>query len=222
MEKIARMSMAAVLRKLEGLYDPPRTFLRWRTPLDLLVATILSAQCTDDRVNIVTQALFKKHRKPEDYVKTSQRQLERAIHSCGTFRVKARYIRTLSRILLRKHNGKVPESMEELLELPGVGRKTAVIVLHAAFEKEEGIAVDTHVQRLARRLGLTRKKTPEKIELDLIRQTPRAKWGRLNTLLISHGRAVCTARNRQCAACAFKDACPSSLAHGRRDLAQPK
>lgn len=209
-----------VLRTLRAQYRPPRTFLAWKTPLDLLVATILSAQCTDARVNIVTKALFRTCRRPDDYLRIRAAALERVIHSCGTFRNKARYIRRLCAILLEKHGGKVPDTMEDLVALPGVGRKTAAIILWAVFGKNEGIACDTHVIRLARRLGLTRQRTPGKIELDLMRHTPRRDWGRLTTLLISHGRAVCTAKNRQCGRCVFARRCPSSLVTGKRDLAK--
>jgi endonuclease-3 len=216
----SKLTAKDVISTLEKIYSPPRTFLHWKTPLDLLVATILSAQCTDDRVNIVTKTLFRNCRTPEDYLAVRRTALERDIHSCGTYRVKAKYVQELSEILLKDFHGKVPDTMEGLLILPGVGRKTAIIVLYAAFGKEEGIAVDTHVKRLALRLGLTRHRTPEKIELDLQKQTPRGKWGALNTLLISLGRAVCTARNRKCGACVFRDSCPSSLEAGRSDRAE--
>ncbi|MDD4627843.1 MAG: endonuclease III [Candidatus Peribacteraceae bacterium] len=209
-----------ILQALKRLYRPPRSFLNWKTPLDLLVATILSAQCTDKRVNIVTQSLFKKLRNPQDYVRIPRRELEQVIHSCGTFRAKARYIQELCRILLEKHQGKVPRTMEELVHLPGVGRKTAAIVLYGAFNKNEGIATDTHVMRLARRLGLTRHKTQGKIERDLMEFYPRKEWGRMNALFISHGRAVCTAKNRQCEKCVFRKQCPSSLEMGKGDLSR--
>lgn len=207
-----------ILRTLKRLYHPPRSFLQWKTPLDLLVATILSAQCTDVRVNIVTKTLFRHFRKPEDYIAVPRKKLEVLIHSCGTFHAKAKYIQELCRILLTKHRGRVPRTMEELVHLPGVGRKTAAIVLYGAFNKNEGIATDTHVMRLARRLGLTRHKDQAKIERDLMRLFPRKEWGRMNALFISHGRAVCTARNRKCEKCAFKKRCPSSLVLGKKDL----
>jgi len=209
-----------VLAALKRLYHPPRSFLKWKTPLDLLVATILSAQCTDKRVNIVTQSLFRKLRKPEDYLRISRKELEADIHSCGTFHMKAKHIQELCKILLAEHGGKVSRTMEELTKLPGVGRKTAAIVLYAAFGKNEGIATDTHVMRLARRLGLTRHKTQEKIERALMELYPRKEWGRMNALFISHGRAVCTAKNRQCEKCVFRKRCPSSLVMGKKDLAK--
>ncbi|MBU2213366.1 endonuclease III [Patescibacteria group bacterium] len=208
-----------ILKDLEKIYDPPRSFLNWKTPLDLLVSTILSAQCTDVRVNMVTKELFKKCRSAEDYRDISRSELEELIRPCGTFRVKAKHIQGLSNILVEKYKGKVPQTMEGLVELPGVGRKTAAIILYAAFGKLEGIAVDTHVMRLAQRLGLSKNKTPQKIEQDLMRIVPKKQWGRLNTLLISHGRAVCTARNRKCENCIFKDMCLSSKEKGKKDLA---
>lgn len=214
------LSAAIVLHTLEKNYDPPRTFLHWRTPLDLLVATILSAQCTDARVNIVTKTLYRKYKKPQDYFHIPRRELEDDIHSCGTYRNKARFIQEMCQQLLDHHHGKVPQTMEELVKLRGVGRKTASIILWACFGINEGIAVDTHVIRVTQRLGLSRHKDPKKIELDLMKAVPRKKWGELTTLLISHGRAVCTARNRQCEKCVFKKTCPSSLVMGRGDLAK--
>jgi len=204
------ISVIAVIRELEKLYHPPKSFLKWKTPLDLLVATILSAQCTDVRVNMVTKELFKKLRTVQDYINIPKRDLEKLIRPCGTFRNKAKHIKGLSKILIEKHKGRVPKTMEELVALPGVGRKTAAIVLFAAFGKIEGIAVDTHVMRLSQRLGLTREKTPKKIENDLMKKIPKSKWGKINPLLISHGRRVCTARNRNCGVCVFKNVCPSS------------
>jgi len=216
----SRLASQDVLRTLKRLYRPPRSFLHWKTPLDLLIATLLSAQCTDVRVNIVTRTLFRKFRTPQDYVAVSRKELERLIHSCGTFHAKAKYIQQLCHILTEKHHGKVPRTMEELIRLPGVGRKTAAIVLYGAFNKNEGIATDTHVMRLARRLGLSRHKDQAKIERDLMRLFPRREWGRMNALFISHGRAVCMAKNRQCEECVFRNKCLSSLILGKRDLAK--
>jgi endonuclease-3 len=212
--------MAVVLRTLSKLYHPPKTFLRFRTPLDLLVVTILSAQYTDKKVNEVSQTLFRKYRRAEDYAHVKRTELERDIRSTGFYHTKARHIQELCHILLHEHGGKVPRTMEELTALPGVGRKTAAIILSVVFGKQEGIAVDTHVLRLARRLGLTREKTQDKIERDLMRQAPRKDWGRVTTLMIGHGRAVCTAKNRQCARCVFRRQCPSSLVLGRADQAK--
>jgi endonuclease III len=217
------LRLKTVLDELGAIYKPPKTFLHYRTPLDLLVAVILSAQCTDARVNIVTETiLYPKYKTAKDYVSVKREQLERDIQSCGTFRMKAKSIQGACHILLQKHGGEVPRTMEELIELPGVGRKTANVILSAAFGINAGIAVDTHVQRLAQRLGLSTHDDPTKIELDLMPEAPRAQWRRVTTLLISHGRAVCTARNRDCPGCVFKDRCPSSLVLGKKDLAKPK
>ncbi len=204
------MKIERIIKDLEKLYNPPKSFLNWKTPLDLTVATVLSAQCMDERVNMVTKELFKKCRSAQDYVDIPKRELEKIIRPCGTFRVKAKYLKGIGKKLVKDHEGKVPKSMGELIKLPGVGRKTAAIILYAAFNKLEGVAVDTHVMRLSQRLGLTKSKTPEKIEKDLMKIVPKKHWGRFNTLMISHGRAVCTARNRKCAKCVFKDICPSS------------
>jgi endonuclease-3 len=214
------LNVGYVIRELEKLYDPPQSFLFWKTPLDLVVATILSAQCTDARVNTITPSLFRQCRTPADYVALSQKELERVIHSCGTFRVKAKHIRQLCKLLIERHNGKVPQTLAELTALPGIGKKTASIILYAAFGLQGGIAVDTHVMRLARRMGLTRQKNPDKIALELEQQVPRKQWGRLNTLFISHGRTVCTARNRKCAEGVFQNRCPSSKEQNRKDLAK--
>lgn len=211
------LSAPTILKALKKLYNPPRTFLQWRTPLDLLVVTILSAQCTDKRVNLVSRTLFKKYRTAADYLSVPHYALEQDIRTCGFFRSKARYIQGMCRMLTEKHRGKVPQTMDELTALPGVGRKTAAIILWAAFGKNEGIAVDTHVMRLAQRLGLSRHKDPKKIELDLMQKFPRKEWGHLTTLLISHGRSVCIARNRGCDRCVFKKKCPSSSVMGRKD-----
>jgi endonuclease III len=212
------IDLPIVLRTLRKRHSPPRTFLQFRTPLDLLVATILSAQCTDVRVNAVTQnILYPKYRTAKDYASVSQKELEKDIHSCGTFRNKARHIRQMCNLLIKDHGGAVPETLDALVQLPGVGRKTACVVLWAAFGKTEGVAVDTHVQRVARRLGLSTGTTPERIEKDLMRKASRKDWGVLTTLLISHGRATCTARKRQCDVCPFKKACPSSWVTQKKD-----
>jgi len=211
--------LSTVLQKLEKLYDPPKTFLHFRTPLDLLVVTVLSAQCTDKQVNAVSKELYKKYKKAEDYVRVSRAELERDIRSTGFYKQKAKNIQGLCHIILQKHKGKVPQTMEELVQLPGVGRKTASIILSVAFNKCEGIAVDTHVMRLSRRLGLSKHKAQDKIEQDLMKAVLRKQWGKVTTLLISHGRAVCTARNRKCEECVFKKDCPSSEVMGRGDRA---
>lgn len=213
--------LETVVKTLETLYDPPKTFLHFRTPLDLLVAVILSAQCTDARVNIVTETiLYPKYKTAKDYLAVTRQELEKDVHSCGTYRMKAKHIQETCAILIEKHEGKVPQTMEELTELPGVGRKTASVVLAAAFDINAGIAVDTHVMRVSRRLGLTAHKEQGKIEQDLMAHAPRKRWRDVTVLLISHGRAVCTARKRQCERCVFNAECPSSLTRGKPDLAE--
>lgn len=208
-----------VIRELEQLYDPPRSFLQWSNPLELVIATVLSAQCTDERVNKVTADLFRTYRTAEDYRSASLADLEEAIRPVGTFRVKARHIQGIARMVLEEYGGQVPQTMEDLIRLPGVGRKTATIVLYAAFNSCQGIAVDTHVLRLAQRLGLTTAHDPLGVERDLLPAVPRRQWCRVNPLLISHGRAVCTARARKCGGCVFRDRCPSSLTRGLSDRA---
>lgn len=211
--------MDTVLTELGKLYKPPKTFLHFRTPLDLLVATILSAQCTDARVNIVTEKiLYLKYKTAQDYVQVRREELEQDIHSCGSYRMKAGFIQDTCHLLLQHFNGEVPRTMAELTTLKGVGRKTASVVLAAAFNINEGIAVDTHVMRLSRRLGLTNQTAQEKIEKDLMSQAPQKRWRDVTVHLISHGRAVCTARNRKCEECVFADRCPSSKLLGKRDL----
>ena len=183
---------------LQKLYPDAGCTLDWTTPLDLLVATILSAQCTDKRVNEVTKSLFRKYRTPRDYLDVPVTELERDIHSCGTFRMKAKAIRESCQTILEQFFGNVPKTMGEMLKLRGVGRKTASVVLGDAFDVHEGIAVDTHVMRVSRRLGLTRKTTQAGIEADLMNQVPQKDWSRISHLLIAHGRAVCTARAHKC------------------------
>jgi endonuclease III len=200
-----------IIRKLKRAYPDAKCSLNHSNPFELLVATILSAQCTDERVNIVTSDLFRKYRKPEDYLKVSPRELEKDIQSTGFFRNKTKSIQGTSRMLTETYGGEVPDTMEELLELPGVARKTANVVLGNAFEIASGVVVDTHVTRLSHRLGLTQQKTAEKIEQDLIKIVPKKDWVIFSHLLIYHGRKICKARNPQCAECAVEKECPSSF-----------
>jgi endonuclease-3 len=217
------LALDRVLRDLGKLYTPPKTFLHFRTPVDLMVAVILSAQCTDARVNIVTETiLYPKYKTPEDYVNVRREELEEDIHSCGTFRMKAQAIQEACKRLIEVYKGVMPRTMAELTTLRGVGRKTASVILAAAFDINEGIAVDTHVQRVAQRLGLSDKSDVGKIELDLMKAAPQKQWRDVTVYLISHGRAVCTARARKCGACVFKKDCPSSLVMNRSDKAKPK
>jgi endonuclease-3 len=200
-----------VYERLATLYPDAECELTFTSPLELLIATILSAQCTDVRVNLVTATLFQKYRKPEDYLAVPAEELEEDIHSTGFFRNKAKNIRGACQRLLEVYGGEVPDSMEELLTLPGVARKTANVVLGNIFNKAEGIAVDTHVTRLSGLLGLSVHTDPPKIERDLMRLFPQAQWTLISHLLILHGRRVCIARRPQCAACVLNDVCPSAF-----------
>jgi len=204
---IPTMSGAEVIRSLDALYPRIKTPLRHDDVFQLLIATVLSAQSTDAQVNKITPILFKEYPTPQSMSKATVRSLERIVKSTGFFHVKARRIKEISTTLVTKFGGSVPDSMDELLTLPGVGRKTANIVLSVGFEKIEGIAVDTHVFRLSRRIGLTSEKTPEKIEQDLMKITPKSEWPRLTLLLILHGRSVCFARNPQCFRCVLSKKC---------------
>lgn len=198
-----------ILSLLKKEYPDAGCELERSTPLDLLVATILSAQCTDVRVNIVTKPLFKKCRTPEDYVKMPQEKLEEAIHSTGFYRNKAKNIRGACRMLVEEFGSEVPRTMEEILRLPGVARKTANVVLPHAYGVTEGIAVDTHVKRLAQRLDLSKNTNPEKIETDLCALVPKNDWALFSDALIFHGRRVCSARKPDHDGCVVKNLCPS-------------
>jgi endonuclease-3 len=200
-----------VIELLEREHSDAKIALHYTNSLELLVATILSAQCTDERVNMVTKALFKKYTKAADYANADLKELEQDIKSTGFYRNKAKNIKKTSQILVEKYHSKVPKTMEELLELPGVARKTANIVLTNAFGVVEGVAVDTHVRRLAQRLGLSGNADPDKIEKDLMRIIPKDKWMRITDLLIFHGRRVCTAKRPNCAACVLNKICPSAF-----------
>ena len=198
-----------IISALKRAYPEARCSLNHSNPLELLVATILSAQCTDERVNIVTAGLFRKYRRAEDYAAAPTQELERDIHSTGFFRNKAKSIQGACRIIGERFKGRVPETMDELLELPGVARKTANVVLGNAYGIASGVVVDTHVARLSQRLGLTQNEQPEKIERDLAELVPRADWILFPHLLIAHGRAVCKARAPLCDSCALLPLCPT-------------
>lgn len=206
----ASKRVGPVMRELERSYPKAKTALRHENPLQLLVATILSAQCTDARVNMVTQKLFKKYRSAKDYADADPEQFEAEIRPTGFFRNKAKAILGMAQALVERHAGRVPQTMEELVALPGVGRKTANVVLGSAFGKNEGVVVDTHVKRIATRLGFTKHQDPEKIERDLMQLLPRGRWTQFSHVLIHHGRAVCTARRPKCEVCPVSDLCPSS------------
>lgn len=205
-----RERAAEILTRLVRAYPEARCALDHRDPLELLVATILSAQCTDVRVNQVTPALFRRCPTAADYAAIPTGELEALIQSTGFFRNKARSLRALGAVLVERHGGEVPATMEALVALPGVGRKTANVVLGNAFGKNEGIVVDTHVGRLARRLGLTREDDPVKVERDLEPLFPRSEWALLAHLLIAHGRQTCKAPRPRCAECSLADLCPSA------------
>ncbi|MCK4851866.1 MAG: endonuclease III [Candidatus Omnitrophica bacterium] len=200
-------------RILHTRYPGPQTALKHKNPVELLVATILSAQCTDERVNIVTKELFKKYRTAEDYAGASIPVFENEIRSTGFYRNKARNIIAMAGIIKDEFGGSVPDMMDELLRLPGVARKTANIILFHAFGKNEGIAVDTHVKRVSGKLGLTNNTDPVKIEQDLMRLFDRSRWGILSNLLIEHGRKVCNARRPMCPDCPLNKLCPSAGSH---------
>ncbi len=199
-----------IIRRLKRAYPGAKCSLNHGNPFELLIATILSAQCTDERVNIVTEDLFRKYRKPEDYLKVSPRELEKDIQSTGFFRNKTKSIQGTSKMLTEEFHGEVPHTMDELLELPGVARKTANVVLGNAFGIKAGVVVDTHVTRLSHRLDFTQEKTAEKIERDLIEIVPKKDWVIFPHLMIWHGRKICKARSPLCAECVVEKQCPSS------------
>jgi len=197
----------AIIKTLKSLYPQARTALRHGDPLELLVATILSAQCTDVRVNEVTRTLFKKYRGAKDYLNVPLEELENDIRPTGFYRNKAKSIRGACAVLLGDFDGKVPDTMDALLKLPGVGRKTANCVLGNFFGKAEGVVVDTHVLRLSRLIGFTRQTDPEKVEHDLMAQVPQKEWIDFSNTLIDHGRAVCKARRPDCPHCPIRRWC---------------
>lgn len=209
-QKARQARLDTILPILKRTYPEARCSLDHRSPLQLLVATILSAQCTDDRVNIVTKTLFRKYRSAADYSVSEQTTLEKDIQSTGFFRNKARSIRGMAQALVDQHGGKVPQTMDELTSLAGVGRKTANVVLGNAFGQNVGVVVDTHVTRLSQRLGLTRHTDAVKIEQDLMPIVPREMWTLFSHLLIHHGRRICTARKPFCEQCPIRPHCPSA------------
>lgn len=197
-----------VLAALKKKYPHATTALGFKNPLELLVTTILSAQCTDARVNIVTQDLFRKYRTVNDYANADAKKFEQQIRSTGFYHNKAKNIIGAAKMIVDKFKGKVPDTMEELITLPGVARKTANIVLSGAYGKIEGIAVDTHVKRVAFRLGLTINTDPAKIEQDLMKIIPRRSWWIFSNVIIYHGRQTCVAQVPRCSVCILKDICP--------------
>ena len=201
---------AQIIAGLTGAYPKAHCELNFENPLELLIATILSAQSTDKQVNIVTADLFQKYRTAQEYAEVDQTQLQSDIQSLGFFRNKARSIQACCRKLVERHNGTVPQTMEELTALDGVGRKTANVVLGNAFGINAGVVVDTHVARISKRLGLTQQEAPEKIELDLIKLVPQDQWTFFSHLLIWHGRRRCFARGPDCPGCEVSSLCPSA------------
>jgi endonuclease III len=202
--------ISEVISRLKDEYPDARTELNWENPLELLVATMLSAQTTDVRVNMVTERIFEKYRTAADYAGADPAELEADIRPTGFYRNKARSLQGMARALLDEHGGEVPRTMAGLVSLPGVGRKTANVVLGNAFGVDEGVVVDTHVRRVSRRLGLTAEKDPKKIEQDLLGVVPEGERTLFSHLLILHGRRVCKARKPDCPGCVLSDICPSS------------
>ncbi len=206
--KEAKRHAAKVLRRLERDYPDVDCELNFQNPLQLLIATILSAQCTDKRVNLVTKELFKKYQTAADFANAPLRDLEKAVQSTGFYRNKAKNIKSCCSALVEQHNGRVPKRLDALVELAGVGRKTANVVLGTGFGIPSGVVVDTHVGRISRRLGLTTESNPVKVEADLIQQLPKNRWIKYSHQLIHHGRKVCKARRAECDECVMVDICP--------------
>jgi endonuclease-3 len=220
-EKLRERAMQ-IIRALKKQYPEAKCALNHSNPLELLVATILSAQCTDERVNIVTADLFRKYRSCEDYMKAPQAELEKDINSVTFFRNKSKAIQGACQMLIEKYNGRLPQTLDALVKLPGVGRKTANVVLGVAFGIPTGIVVDTHVSRLSQRLKLTRNEQPEKIEADLMEIIPKNEWIDFSHRLIQHGRLVCKARKPDCENCAIEKYCPSSMLSGKNPYSLSK
>jgi endonuclease-3 len=204
--KILRNRVAAILEQLSKEFPDARTALNFSNELELLVATVLSAQCTDERVNLVTESLFKKYLAAQDYALANRDALEEDIHPTGFFRQKAKAIQEICQGLVERFGGEIPRRLDDLVSLPGIGRKTANLVLSEAFGMP-GIIVDTHVKRVAGRIGLTRETEPVKIEFDLMDYVPREDWSRLSNLLIFHGRKTCVARRPKCPRCSIRELC---------------
>lgn len=196
-----------IIKKLKETYPNAKCSLDFTTPFELLVAVILSAQCTDERVNKTTSSIFEKYNTPEDFAKMDLPLLENLIHSCGFYKSKAKNIKATSQILLEKYKGNLPNTMEELISLPGVGRKTANVVMLEAFNKPQGVAVDTHCKRISNRIGFSKESDPKKIENDLLKLFSKEYYYDLNHILIYHGRNICTSRNPKCETCPISNYC---------------
>ena len=205
-----RKKLPEMIRLLRKSYPSAKTALNFKTPIQMLVSTILSAQCTDVRVNKVTPALFKKYATADDFAGAKLPELQTLIRSTGFYRNKAKNIQGAAEVIVKKYKGEVPRTMDEMLELPGVARKTANVVLHNAYGIVAGVVVDTHVGRLARRLGLTDQKDAAKVEKDLMKIVPKKDWANISYWLIDHGRAVCKSQKPNCGACVLNNICPSA------------
>jgi endonuclease III len=205
-----RERAARIFDRLRDEYPDAHCALEHRNAYELTVATVLSAQCTDERVNLVTPELFRDYPDPESLAGARQEQVEKLVHSTGFFRNKAKNLIGMADAVVERHGGEIPQTMEELVALPGVGRKTANVILGNAFGIDEGVVVDTHVKRIAARLGLTKETSPVQVERDLVEIFPRDRWTLLSHLFIFHGRAVCVARKPRCEICPVSDLCPSS------------
>lgn len=206
-----RRRINRILKTLLKYYPNAKVALHFSNPLEMLVSTILSAQCTDERVNLVTKNLFKKYKTPQDYATSNINELEAQIRSTGFYRAKAKNIKNACQIIVEKFDSKVPRTMNELTSLPGIGRKTANIILSNSYGVIEGIAVDTHVARVSKRLGLTDAKDPDKIEQDLMKLINKQFWSSFTYQMIEHGRKICKARKPLCDQCSLKEVCPSAL-----------
>ncbi|HWR58543.1 MAG TPA: endonuclease III [Thermodesulfovibrionales bacterium] len=204
-----KKQLSAIIKRLKKEYPAPKTALSFRNPFELLVATVLSAQTTDVHVNRVTGTLFKKYKSVKDYADVPLDELRKDVSSINFYNNKAKNIQASARMIIEQFGGKVPKTMDELTQLPGVARKTANIILFGAFGINEGIAVDTHVKRLSCRLGLTKNEDPVRIERDLMAITPREEWGNMSNLLIFHGRKICQAKKPNHGGCVLYDICPS-------------
>jgi endonuclease-3 len=205
-----------ILSLLEKNYQNVKCALNFSNPLEMLVSTILSAQCTDERVNKITPALFKKYRTPEDYVKAKPEELQKDIRSAGFYKNKAKSIQGACKVMIQKFHGKIPKTMAEITTLPGIARKSANVILFNSYHVIEGIAVDTHVKRLSRRWGLSSHDNPEKIEKDLMRLIPKKEWGHSTYLIIEHGRRVCKSQKPDCPKCFLNKICPSAFSFNEK------
>ena len=205
---MVKKDIIEIINILKDTYPDAKCSLDFTTPFEMLVAVMLSAQCTDERVNKTTPGIFSKYSTPENFANIDIVELENLVHPCGFYKNKAKNIKATAKIIVDKYNGKVPETMEELMALPGVGRKTANVVMLEAFNKPQGIAVDTHCKRIANKLGLSKEKEPEKIEKDLLKIIPKEYYKDVNHILIWHGRNICTARTPKCNDCPLSKKCP--------------